>query len=98
MNAHTASRDLLTSMLPPALKPTVPEMVERLKAARTDRAAWQFVAQKSCLGSKAEADAGDEAAACDDREAILRTAIIAAVDAALEPLGLTFAALQELGL
>jgi hypothetical protein len=68
------------------------------EATRRDRQAWQFVAQKSVLGSKAEYEAADEAAACDDREAVLRTAILSAVDAALEPIGLTWAALQELDL
>jgi hypothetical protein len=100
MNAatpFTRSAELLASMRPPALTPTVPEMVRRLAQTRADRIAFQMAALWAS-DDRSERLAADAAAACDDREAILRTAIVAAVDFELERIGVTFAELLEMGL
>ena len=95
MNAHTLSRDLLASMSPrPAL--TVPAMIERLEQARLQ---WNALADElTVAGSRREQQVGDEMSELDARKDILTIAIRAAVDLALEPLGLTHDTLRELDL
>lgn len=98
MNAHTLSRELVASLRPtlPTERLPVPEMVERLKVAR---AKWNDLADAPEPISRAESERiGDDMSELDARKDVLTTAIIAAVDAALQDIGLTFAALSELNL
>lgn len=98
MNAHTLSRTLATSMRPqlPSERLSVPEMVARLKASRDEQKRLEAIPTR--IDTTEWYRNGDLLAAQDDRQHNLRVAIIAAVDAELERIGLTFAALTELNL
>lgn len=96
MNAHTLSTALLASLRPAGSSLTVREMVERLKRARAD---WRRLgSEEAAPGSAREYQIGDEMSELDARIDILTIAITAAIDAALEPIGLTWAEVKELEL